>query len=398
MEFRDPPELAQFRADVRAFIAQNLSPESTSGNADVGEYSEDTMQRTHRFQRALAERNWLTLAWPTEYGGLDASYWQQLVMNEEIAYHRAPGAGLNMGVMWVGPSLMLYGADAQKQRHMPAIAEAESWWCTLYSEPGAGSDLAAMQTRAVADGDDYVINGQKIWTSGAHRADWGWLAARTDPDAPKHKGLTMFMVEMDTPGVTVRPLVNMADGRSFNEVFFEDVRVPKANVVGDVNRGWYHMAVALDFERSGISVFARGRRTVEEIRDALRDRPAYQQRNPGIRYELADRAIEVAVGTHLAHRITHMQTQDIIANHEASVSKLFGSELTQRIAATGLKALGLYGGLGGRDRSVDATPQAPLGGRLARDYLLSVSATIAAGTSEIQRGIIATRGLGLPRL
>jgi alkylation response protein AidB-like acyl-CoA dehydrogenase len=158
------------------------------------------------------------------------------------------------------------------------------------------------------------------------------------------------------------------------------------------------MAVALDFERSGISVFARGRRTIEEICDALRDRPADQQRNPSIRYELADRAVEVAVGTHLAHRITHMQTQDIIANHEASVSKLFGSELTQRIAATGLKTLGLYGGLGGRDRADDANSYTPLGGRLARDYLLSVSATIAAGTSEIQRGIIATRGLGLPRL
>ena len=398
MEFRDPPDLARFRTDVRDFIARNLPPEPTPGNADVGAYSHEAMQRTHRFQQALAERNWLTLAWPTEHGGLGASYWQQLVMNEEIAYHRAPGAGLNMGVMWVGPALLLYGTDAQKRRHVQAIADAETWWCTLYSEPGAGSDLAAMQTRAVADGDDYVINGQKIWTSGAHRSDWGWLAARTDPDAPKHKGLTMFMVEMTTPGVTVRPLVNMADGRSFNEVFFEDVRVPKANVVGDVNRGWYHMAVALDFERSGISVFARGRRTMEEIRDFLHDNPAYRQRNPGIRYELADRAVEVAVGTHLAYRITHMQTQEVIANHEASVSKLFGSELTQRIAGTGLKALGLYGGLGGRADPVKATPWAPLGGRLARDYVLSVSATIAAGTSEIQRGIIATRGLGLPRL
>ena len=168
---------------------------------------------------------------------------------------------------------MLYGTDEQKDEHLSGIADAETWWCTLYSEPGSGSDLASLQTRAVKDGDDYVINGQKIWTSGAHVSDWGWLAARTDPDAPKHKGITMFMMRMDTPGVTVRPLINMADGHGFNEVFFEDVRIPQTNVVGEVNRGWYHLAVALDFERSGIGAFAGGRRTVEEITDV---RPGQQ--------------------------------------------------------------------------------------------------------------------------
>ena len=251
------------------------------------------------FQQALAERQWLTMAWPTEYGGLGASFWQQLVMNEEMAYHRAPGAGVNMGVMWVGPALLLYGTDEQKAQHVRGISQAETWWCTLYSEPGAGSDLAAMQTRAVADGDDYVINGQKIWTSGAHRADWGWLAARTDPDAPKHKGLTMFMVDMRSPGITVRPLVNMADGHSFNEVFFEDVRVPKTSVVGEVDRGWYHMAVALDFERSGIRGFARRPPHRGGVRglcpcasgDAAAPGPACATSSP-------TGALEVQVGTH----------------------------------------------------------------------------------------------------
>ena len=393
MDFRDNTALAEFRTEIRDFIGEHLPADwATRGSDDDGGYGARAIDQTRDFQRALAARQWLTMAWPEEYGGLGASHWQQLIMNEEMAYHRAPGAGSNMGVMWVGPALLLYGSDAQKAQHVRAISEGDVWWCTLYSEPGAGSDLAAMQTRAVEDGDDYVINGQKIWTSGAHRSDWGWLAARTDPDAPKHKGITMFMVDMQSPGVTVRPLVNMADGHSFNEVFFEDVRVPKSNVVGEVNRGWYHMAVALDFERSGIRSFSVGRRIVEEYADYTRAHPETVERRPSLRYDLADRAVEVAVGTHLAYRITDLQTRGIVANYESSVSKLFGSELAQRIQATGLAMLGPYGAL-----TDVADGWAPLRGRVGRGYVQAVSSTIAAGTSEIQRGIIATRGLGLPR-
>ena len=389
MHFRDDAALADFRGEVRRFIGEHL-PADWATHDDDGAYGAGAIDAARTFQRAMAERRWLTMAWPREYGGLGASHWQQLVMNEEMAYHRAPGG--NMGVMWVGPALLLYGTEAQKAQHVRAIADADVWWCTLYSEPGAGSDLAAMQTRAVADGDDYLINGQKIWTSGAQSADWGWLAARTDPDAPKHKGLTMFMVDMRSPGITVRPLVNMAGGHSFNEVFFEDVRVPKTNVVGEVNRGWYHMAVALDFERSGIGGFARGRRIVEEYAGYARDHPETIRRRPSLRYDLADRAIEVQVGTHLAYRITDMQTRGIVANYEASVSKLFASELAQRIQDTGMAMLGTSAAL------IDpGDPRTPLRGSPGRGYLHAVSATIAAGTSEIQRGIIATRGLGLPR-
>jgi len=389
MEFRDAAEYGDFRQKVRAFIDEHLPP-NWLGRADME--GDEYAAETRKFWKALAGRNWLAMAWPKEYGGLGADHWQQLVMNEEMAYRRAPGAGANMGIMWVGPSLMLYGTDEQKEQHVSDIAGGDVWWCTLYSEPGAGSDLASLQTRAIEDGDDYVINGQKIWTSGAHHSDWGWLAARTDPDAPKHKGITMFMVDMQSPGITVRPLINMADNHSFNEVFFEDVRIPKSNVVGEVNRGWYHMAVALDFERSGIAAFAGGRRTVQELTQIAKDEPRYLERNPGVRYELADRSVEVTVGTYLAYRITHLQKQGVVANHEASVSKLFGSELSQRIAATGLKLVGQYGTLNGSNDGYT-----PLDGRLADSYRSAVSATIAAGTSEIQRGIIATRGLGLPR-
>ena len=390
MDYREDQGIVEFRQEVKDFISDNLP--NDWGSRPQGEgYGEAVFAVTREFQNEMAKRRWLTMAWPEEHGGLDAPHSQQMVMAEEMAYHRAPGAGGNMGVQWVGPSLMLYGTDAQKDEHLARIADAESWWCTLYSEPGSGSDLASLQTRAVADGDDYVINGQKIWTSGAHVSDWGWLAARTDPDAPKHKGITMFMLRMDTPGITVRPLINMAEGHGFNEVFFEDVRVPKTNVVGETNRGWYHLAVALDFERSGIGAFAGGRRTVEEITTFAQENTHLLDARPGIRYELAERAIEVEVGTYMAYRIAYMQEHGVVANHEASMSKLFGSELGQRIAKTGMDLLGLGGAVWSDG------PYAALQGRLSRSYVSAVSSTIAAGTSEIQRNIIATRGLGLPR-
>ena len=389
MEFMFTPELKSFREEIRDFIKQNL-PQSAAGSS-FGRRGGD-FATTRKFQRALAERNWLTLAWPKEYGGVGASLWQQLVMNEEMAYQGAPGAGANMGVNWVGPALMLYGSDEQKNEHVPKIASGETWWCTLYSEPAAGSDLASLQTRAIRDGDDYVINGQKIWTSGGHNADWGWMATRTDTDAPKHKGISMLLVDMKTSGITIRPLPDMTGAHNFNEVFFEDVRVPIKNRVGEENRGWYYMAVALDFERSGIGSYAGGRRSMEHLLALTKSRPEFLQRNPGVRYELADRFTELTLGTYLAYRITYLQSQEIVANYEASVSKVFGSELGQRTARTALHLLGLYGMLGPGNGDL-----APVNGALATGYVGSPGGTIAAGTSEIQRNIIATRGLGLPR-
>jgi alkylation response protein AidB-like acyl-CoA dehydrogenase len=341
--------------------------------------------------RKLAERKWLAMAWPEEYGGLNAPHMQQLIYNEEMAYRGAPG-GFSMGVAWVGPAIMLYGTGEQKQQFLPRITSGEDVWCTLYSEPGAGSDLASLQTRAVEDGDEFVINGQKIWTSGATRSQWGWLAARTDAEAPKHKGISTFVVPMDAPGISIRPLINMAGQAGFNEVFFDNVRIPKDYLVGELNRGWYQVAVALDFERSGIQAYAGGRRTLERLVEFVREHPDETvRRNPQIRMRLADRAVELATGTYIAYRIPWMQSRGIIPNYEASISKLYGSELGQRLALTGIQLLGTYGGL------EPGSKWAPLKGRLERAYLTAVSSTIAAGTSEVQRGIIATRGLGLPR-
>jgi 3-oxocholest-4-en-26-oyl-CoA dehydrogenase alpha subunit len=390
MRFNHEQDVEGFRQEVREFIAKELPPEEERlQRGDEGGFksNEEEYDYVMGFQKKLSDRKWLAMAWPEEYGGGGASHMRQLVYNEEMAYHGAPS--MNMGIAWVGPSLMLYGTEEQKQKFIPRITSADDWWCTLYSEPEAGSDLAALQTRAVKDGDEWVLNGQKIWTSGGHLSDWGWLAARTDPDAPKHKGITMFMVDMKSPGVTVQPLINIANRHGFNEVFFEDVRVPANQVVGEVNRGWYHMAVALDFERSGIQAYAGGRRSVERLVELAKGHPELVQNRGSIRNELADRSLEVSVGTFLAYRVATMQAKGMVPNHEASASKLFGSEMSQRIALTGMHLLGLHGQL--RDGTKHQVQDQ------ASSYLQAVSSTIAAGTSEIQRGIIAGRGLGLPR-
>ncbi|MCY3646950.1 MAG: acyl-CoA dehydrogenase family protein [Chloroflexi bacterium] len=390
MRFTHESDVESFRDEVRQFIADELPPEEERlerSRRGGFETNEEEYAYTMGFQKKLADRDWLAMAWPEEYGGGGASHMRQLVYNEEMSYAGAPV--MNMGIAWVGPSLMLYGTDEQKQKYIPPITSADQWWCTLYSEPGAGSDLASLQTSAIRDGDDYVINGQKIWTSGGHLSDWGWLAARTDPDAPKHKGISLLMLDMKSPGISVRPLVNIADQHAFNEVFFEDVRVPVEQRVGEENRGWYHLAVALDFERSGIAAYSGGRRNIERLTDIAAEHPQLVENRPGVRYELADRMVEVNVGTFLAYRVATMQAQGLLPNHEASASKLFGSELGQRISRTGMHLLGMAGQLRGDSSRFDVDQ--------AQAYLYSVSGTIAAGTSEIQRNIMATRGLGLPR-
>ncbi|MCH8161522.1 MAG: acyl-CoA dehydrogenase family protein [Chloroflexi bacterium] len=388
MDFKFSDEEEKFREEVREFLRQELPADWDGGAYGEGGGAEEVGPR---ITKKLAERKWLAMAWPEEYGGLGAPHMRQLIYNEEMSYHAAPG-GYSMGVAWVGPAVMLYGSEEQKQRFLPGITSGEDVWCTLYSEPEAGSDLASLQTSAVRDGDDFVINGQKIWTSGAQRSDWGWLAARTDPEAPKHKGISTFAVKMDTPGITVRPLINMAGQSGFSEVFFDNVRIPKENLVGELNRGWYQVAVALDFERSGIQAYAGGRRTLERLVEFVQEHPDETvRRNPAIRHRLADRAVELAAGTNIAYRIPWMQSKGLIPNYEASISKLFGSEFSQRLALTGVQLLGMYGGLEPESK------WAPMKGRLERAYLQAVASTIAAGTSEVQRGIIATRGLGLPR-
>src|SRR3989441_2591020 len=309
MDFRFNDEEETFRTEVKEFLRAELpsgwdeqfDAESEMGMAAQGDFAK-------QFQKKLANRGWIALPWPKEYGGAGASVMTQMVYNEEMAYSGAP-TGFNMGVAWVGPSLMIYGTEEQKKRFMPRITNLEDTWCTLCSEPGAGSALAALQARAVRDGDEWVINGQKIWTSGAHRSNWGWLAARTDPDSPKHKGISMFLVPMDAPGISIQPLINMAGQHGFNEVFFDNVRIPANYLVGQENMGWYQLAVALDFERSSIGGSARGRRWWELLVEFGRENRSFVDARPEIRYRLADIGIEIDIAQFLSYRVASLQQQ-----------------------------------------------------------------------------------------
>jgi alkylation response protein AidB-like acyl-CoA dehydrogenase len=293
-----------------------------------------------------------------------------------------------------GPTLIVHGSEEQKSENLPGILSGEVNWCQLWSEPGAGSDLASLQTRATKDGDEYVINGQKIWTSGAQTAHRGIMLARTNPDAPKHRGITFFIIDMKTPGITVSPLTQMTGQQGFNQVFFDNVRVPSRNVVGEVDRGWYVNTTTLDFERSSIGNNVGTRHRVNDLVSWVKETDAEGastlDRNPLVRNELADRAVEAQVALMLSLRVADMQNRGLIPNHEASMGKMFSSELGQRLARTEMKLIGLFGTLMGGQYS-------PRNGAISRGYLASVSATIAGGTSEIQRNILAQRGLGLPR-
>ena len=391
MDFRFSKEEDAFRTEVQEFLKAELKPGwdeefDTETEVGAGEQSDFSNQ----FQKKLADRHWLALPWPEEYGGLDAKVMQQVVYNEEMAYKGAP-TGFNMGVAWVGPSLMIYGTPEQKAEFLPNITNLEHIWCTLYSEPESGSDLASLQTSAIKDGDEWVINGQKIWTSGAHRSNWGWLAARTDPDAPKHKGISMFLVPMDSAGISIQPLVNMAGQHGFNEVFFDDVRIPANYLVGEKDKGWYQLAVALDFERSSIAGSARARRSWETLVSFSNEHPQFVAGHPQVRHRLAEIGIEIDIARYLSYRVASLQQAGGAPNYEATIAKLFSSELGQRLSRTGMDLLGVYGQLHPKSK------YARLKGEIERSYLLSVSATIAGGTSEIMRGVAAIRGLGLPR-
>jgi len=266
MDFRFGPDEERLRSEVRAFLQTALPPVDETFHADVPGGSD--FDEALAFNQKLAARGWIAPAWPKQFGGLSATIHEQMVFSEEFGFYGTPDNGTRaFGVGMLGPTLIVHGTDAQKAEHLPRITSAEAVWCQGYSEPGSGSDLASLQTRAVRDGDDFVLNGQKIWTSGGHGANWIFVLARSDPNAPKHKGISFFMVDMRTPGLTVRPLVNMADRHDFNEVFFEDVRVPAANLIGEENRGWYVGMTLLDFERSGVGRTGAQRRTLGSWRD-----------------------------------------------------------------------------------------------------------------------------------
>jgi len=393
LDFRFSPEEDALRRDLRGFLRENLpaegvgttiAPDGMEGNADEWAFS-------MAFNKKLAERGWIAPAWPSQYGGMDATYIEQLIFKEELAYHRAPDGGRVFGVDMLGPVLMVHGNDEQRTRFLPGLTSGETVWCQGFSEPGSGSDLAGLRMTAVKDGDDYIVNGQKIWTTGAHRADWIFLLARTDPDAPKHKGISFLMVDMKSPGVEVRPLINMTNHHEFNEAFFENVRVPAGNRVGAENHGWYVAMTLLDFERSSVGTVAAGRRTLEDLAGFMRETGVNGSTRSTAKQTVADLHIGCEVGRMWSYRIASIQQAGRVPNYEGSVAKVFGTELNQRIYNFAMNLLGPYATLTPRSK------YSKFRGRLQKEYMENTATTIYSGASEIQRNIIAQRGLGLPR-
>jgi alkylation response protein AidB-like acyl-CoA dehydrogenase len=326
MRLTDSQEEAAWRKTVRDFIANEM-PEDLRQQAATArrggqnppfegeEQSEvrgrpTTLQGGEGYRRQtgpmaewrekLRQNGWIVPSWPKEYGGAEMTPMQQFILSEEFALARAP----RFGVPLAGPTIVVHGTEEQKAEFLPPMLTGEQSWCQGFSEPGSGSDLASLQTRAVKDGDDFVINGSKIWTSGAHRANMMFMIARTDPDAPKHRGITYFILDMKTPGITIQPLVQMTGAAGFNQVFFDNVRVPAKNVIGEVNRGWYVATTTLDYERSGIGSAIGTTQRVESIIDWARDNVAaghsMLERNPLVRLELVDRLVEANIALMLS--------------------------------------------------------------------------------------------------
>jgi alkylation response protein AidB-like acyl-CoA dehydrogenase len=401
MDFRDSPEEATFRQEVRAFVAREYKGdegEAQSAYQAAAQGGAAAMQAYKGWMTKLATKGWVAPAWPKEYGGAGMTIMEQFIFNEELAQARVPRPG-GIGITMAGPTIIVYGSDDQKTQHLSGMLTGGKIWCQGFSETGSGSDLASLQTRAVRDGDDYIVNGQKIWTTGAQYADRMILLARTDPEAPKHKGISYFLLDMKAPGVSVRPLVNMAGTSGFNEVFFDNVRVPRKDLLGEENRGWYVGTTTLDFERSSIGTSIAQGQSVEDLIAWVKQRKDGPM-HPTVRLELAERWIEASAARLMSYQVISLQNRGLVPNHEASAVKIYAGELNQRISNTAFKAAGLLGLLEPtrKDDKDSATSRyAPNKGRFARTYLQAVASTIAGGTSEINRNIIASRGLGLPR-
>ena len=382
----------RFREDVRAFLARTLTPEFWKRHEEHGGGASSP-----EFSRAAARDGWLAIAWPEEYGGRGLSYVEQMIYMEEMTLAGAPIEHHRRAVQQVGPSIMLFGSDEQKLSFLPRIASGEISFAMGLSEPDAGSDLASVTTSAVRSGDDWVVNGRKRFTSGAHYSDYLWCVTRTDAEAPKHRGISILVVPLKAPGVRVVPLIDMQGRHHFNEVFMDDVRVPSGNLIGEENRGWYVNAATMDFERSGISRYAFLRRTLDRALGETAALPSGRRLAGGFesqRQRLAAAAIRAEVGKQLAYRVTALQSQGEMPNYEVSIAKLTITETIQQVCDSGLNLNGMRGLLV-EGAAGDSEESAELEwGRLHMD---AVRHTIGQGAAEIQRNVIANRGLGLPR-
>ena len=392
MNFDFTTEENRFRDTLRAWLDQNTP--TLLGDGPQYADPEKRWERAMRWHKALFEAGWVGIYWPNEYGGRGATLVEQYIHEEEMDRINAPGTINPVGLNIAGPTIMQWGTDEMKHRYLPPILSGDEIWCQGYSEPGAGSDVASLTTRAEDRGDYFVVNGQKVWTTLAHRAHFCLLLCRTDPSAPKHKGLSYMLVDMRTPGITVRPLVQMTGNHDFNEVFFEDVAVPKANLLGPQNDGWRVGVTTLMFERITVGALLQIEREAERLRELLNRPDASGRRpadDPSVRQRFAQIQTECQAASYSSLRSLTRRLKGQPPGPEGSIAKLFRTETMLRMVGFAEEVLGPYAQL------VEGSPFAVEHGRWMHSFFYARAQTIDGGTSEIQRNVIGERVLGLPK-
>jgi alkylation response protein AidB-like acyl-CoA dehydrogenase len=394
MDFSLSPEQARFRDELRAWLGDNLADELATPLPAMG--AGEGVERRRRWQRRVHQAGYAGVAWPLEYGGRGLSLIESMIIHEEMAQAKAPDLINVIALNMAGPTIIHHGTEEQKARYLRPMLTAEEIWCQGFSEPNSGSDLASLQTRAVADGDDFIVNGQKVWTTLGHVARWCILLTRTGSAEEKHSGLTYLIVDMESPGVEVKPLVQMTGDAEFNEIYFTDVRVPGANLLGGVGEGWRVAMTTLMHERAtlGVALQVRSRIAFDDLaalaRDT-RDNGAPRSADPLVRQKLAQLFIETELMKYNGYRGLTRMLRGEPPGPEGSINKLVWSEVNQRIMETALEVMGPAGLL------AEGEPSAPAEGRWSYGFLRSRANSIEGGTSEVLRNIIAERVLGLPR-
>ncbi len=393
MDFNDTREEAEFRAQARAWLEKNATP-LAPGESPLGMTERDdpaSIKAAQEWQAKKFDGGWAVLTWPKEHGGRAATPIQSVIWNQEESKFRTPPNIFGIGLGMLGPTLMTHGTPEQKSQHLRKMARGEEIWCQLFSEPAAGSDLAGLRTSAVKKGSDWVINGQKIWTTGAHYSRWGMIVTRTDPSVPKHAGLSYFIVDMKSPGIEIRQIKQINGGRAFNEVFFTDVKVPDTNRLSAVGNGWAVAITTLMHERASIGGGGGGA-GARELFDLARrveidGKPAIQ--DPSVRQRLADFWIRTHGLRYTGYRTLTALSRGTTPGPENSIGKLIGAPLGQQMAAFGMELLGDAGA------AMDA-PSLGIDDTWGGAYLGAPGMRIAGGTDEIMRNIIAERVLRLP--
>ncbi len=391
MRFTFTDEQQAFRAEVCAFLRRELTPEVMAEQHDRQEAGGYRRDFCIRFRKKLAAQGYLGMSWPEAYGGAGRDMVFQLILAEEMEYHRAPG--LDGTITYIPPAIIAYGSEEQKRTYLPRMVSGDLTFFLGYSEPEAGSDLASLRTRAIDDGDDFILTGEKAFSSEAQHADFGWVAARTDSEAPKHRGISLFIVDMQSPGIRMGGFTTIS-GWHHATVNFDNVRLPKSSLVGELNRGWYYIMGAIDFERASLGNPGMATRTFEHLvahcKTTHRNgRPLIQ--DPTIRHRLAELYTELESVRLLSYWVASLHGQDVQPQHETSLSVLVKRETVNTLQAYSMELLGPMAQLRRGD------PLAPHNGDFLHDYLDKIYFSFAAGGSDITRNVIASRGLGLPR-